>query len=71
MNTTTLKEMPVAERLQMMDQIWESLTPTEQAEIPLTPAQMTELDARLDAYKKDGKRGRLAEEVFADLRKRL
>jgi hypothetical protein len=37
----------------------------------LTPEQRAELDRCLDAYEADGNPGRLAEEVIADIKKRL
>jgi putative addiction module component (TIGR02574 family) len=39
--------------------------------VPLTPAQRTELDKRLDAYELDKNAGRFALEVMADTRRKL
>ena len=43
----------------------------DQNALPLTPEQRAELEHRLDAYASDGNPGRPAEEVVADIRKRL
>ena len=65
-----LHELPLEERIRLVEDLWDSIA-SEQKALPLTPEQQTELDRRLDAYEKDGNPGRPAEDVIADIRKRL
>jgi putative addiction module component (TIGR02574 family) len=58
------------ERIKLVEDLWDSIAADQKA-LPLTPAQRTELDRRLDAYEVDGDRGRLACEVLADIHRRL
>jgi putative addiction module component (TIGR02574 family) len=44
------------ERLQLIDEIWDSLS-TDPASIPVTDAQREELDRRLDDLDRDGPAG--------------
>jgi putative addiction module component (TIGR02574 family) len=44
--------LPVAERLKLVETIWDSITEVPEA-LQLTTAQEAELDRRLDAYRKD------------------
>ena len=43
-----LRALPVAERLQLIEELWDSLSPTEQP--PLQDWQRQELDRRIDAF---------------------
>ncbi len=65
-----LRHLPVAERLRLVEDLWDSIA-DDQAALPLTLAQQAELEKRLDAYAADRNPGRPAEEVIADIRKRL
>jgi len=67
---TKLKELPVDERIRLVEELWDSIA-AEQHAIDLTDAQKAELDRRLDAYDTDGNRGRPASEVIADIRRKL
>jgi putative addiction module component (TIGR02574 family) len=51
------------ERLQLLEDLWESLAPTPEA-IPLTNAQRQELDRRLDELDRQGVVGIPWEEVL-------
>lgn len=42
-----LRELPVAERIQLVEDLWDTIT-EEPENVRLTPAQTTELDRRLD-----------------------
>ncbi len=42
-----LRELPVAERIQLVEDLWDTIT-EEPEKVRLTPAQTTELDRRLD-----------------------
>ena len=49
---SNLKEMSVADRLQMIQLIWDSIESTERG-LPLTPGQEQELDRRLADYEEN------------------
>ncbi len=67
---THLRELPIAERIQLVEDLWDSIAADQDA-LPLTFEQREELDRRLDAYEADGNRGRLVEEAVAEIRKKL
>lgn len=67
---TTLRELPVDQRLRLVEDLWDSIA-ADQNVLPLQEAQRAELDARLDAYAADGNPGRRIELALADIRKRL
>jgi len=68
--TTSLRNIPIEERIRLVEDIWDSIA-TEQAALPLTDEQKEELDQRLNTYESDGLKGRLASEAIAEIRKRL
>ncbi len=49
-------ELPVAERLDLVAGIWDSIAQVPEA-LELTEAQRAELDRRLEAYRRDPKAG--------------
>ncbi len=55
------------ERLDLLEQIWDSLTPTPEA-IPLTEAQRAELGRRLDDLDREGPVGVLWDEMLDRVR---
>jgi len=65
-----LRELPITERIKIVEDLWDSIA-ADQSALPLTREQRTELDGRLAAYKADGVKGRIADDVIADIRKRL
>lgn len=65
-----LRELPLDERIRLVEDLWDSIAADQKA-LPLTPAQKTELDRRLDAYELDKNAGRVASEVVADIRRTL
>ncbi|MGM0656653.1 MAG: addiction module protein [Thermodesulfobacteriota bacterium] len=65
-----LRELPISEKIQIVEDLWDSIA-ADQSALPLTKEQSTELDGRLAAYKADGVKGRIANDVIADIRKRL
>lgn len=65
-----LRQLPLEERIRLVEDLWDSIA-ADQSLLPLTPEQRAELDRRLDAYEADREAGRSAEDVIADLRKRL
>ncbi|MBI4461189.1 MAG: addiction module protein [Acidobacteria bacterium] len=58
-----------AERLQLLDELWESLSATPEA-IPLTNAQREELDRRLDELDREGPTGIPWDDVLRRIRER-
>ena len=67
---TKLRELPVEERLRIVEDLWDSIAADQEA-LRLTAEQKAELDRRLDAYEADGIRGRLAADVIAEIRRKL
>jgi putative addiction module component (TIGR02574 family) len=68
MNITTLRDLPVEQRLHLVEGLWDSIASGQRA-LLLTDDQRTELDRRLDAYELDGNAGRRAEVALVDIRK--
>ena len=62
-----ISTLTVEQRLELLDEIWESLYETPQA-IPLTEAQREELDRRMDEVDRDGPDGIPWDEVLRRLR---
>jgi putative addiction module component (TIGR02574 family) len=67
---TKLQELPVEARIRIVEDLWDSIA-ADQKSLRLTSEQRKELDQRIDAYEADGNRGRLAEDVVADIRRKL
>lgn len=70
MMNTKLSQLPVDERIKLVEELWDSIA-SDQKAAPLTPEQKSELDRRLDAYEADGNRGRLATESIVEIRQKL
>lgn len=68
--STKIQNLSLQERIRLVEDLWDSIAANQQA-LPLTTAQEVELDRRLDAYEVDKNPGRLANEVVAELRRRL
>lgn len=58
------------ERLELIEELWESLSDGERDSLPLTREQQLELDRRLDALEHDGPTGLSPEEVRERLKRR-
>jgi putative addiction module component (TIGR02574 family) len=67
---TDLGKLPLDERIQLVEDLWDSIAADQNA-LPLTAEQRAELDRRLDAYEVDADPGRPAEEVIAEIRRKL
>ena len=67
---TKLQELPVEERIRIVEDLWDSIA-AEQKSLRLTSGQQEELDRRIEAYEADGNRGRLATDVVTDIRRKL
>lgn len=65
--TIDISKLTVEERLQLMDEIWDSLSGTQEV-FPLTAAQAEELDRRAEEMDRDGSLGRPWEEVMREIR---
>lgn len=65
-----LRKLPLDERIRLVEDLWDSIA-ADQSLLPLTSEQRIELDRRLDAYELDRNAGRTAEDVIAEIRKRL
>jgi putative addiction module component (TIGR02574 family) len=61
-----LLELPIEERLKLVEALWESVAEYPEA-LELTPSQKQELDRRLAAYERDPAAG----VPWADLKQRL
>jgi putative addiction module component (TIGR02574 family) len=57
-------QLPPEERLELMDDIWDSL---DEADVPLTPEQVQEMERRIAEHHADPSSSRLWEEVRAEL----
>lgn len=62
-------ELPVSERLKLVEAIWDSIAEAPEA-LELTEAQRTELDRRLDDYEKNPDAGSPWPDVKARILKR-
>jgi putative addiction module component (TIGR02574 family) len=58
------------ERLDLIEQLWESLSVEERDSLPLTTEQQEEVDRRLDSVDRDGPRGISADELRERVRNR-
>lgn len=63
-----ISSLTPAERLQLVDELWESLCDTPEV-VPLTDAQRAELDRRLDDLEEDGPIGIPWDEVVPRIRR--
>ena len=67
---TKLKELPVDERIKLVEELWDSIA-SDQKALSLTAEQKDELDRRLDAYEVDRNPGKSATESIAEIRRKL
>ncbi len=58
-----VRPLSLDERLDLIEQLWESLSDEERDSLPLTVEQEQELDRRLDALEKEGPVGLLSNEL--------
>lgn len=58
------------ERIRQVEDLWDSIA-ADQNLLPLTPEQRAELDRCLDAYEASGRQSRPAEDVIAEIKKKL
>lgn len=65
-----LRELPISQRVQLVEDIWDSIA-EDQGALSVTQTQKNELDRRLENYQKDGDQGRKASDVLDAIRKKL
>jgi putative addiction module component (TIGR02574 family) len=65
-----LARLSVSDRLDLMDEIWASLA-QEAETLPLPEWHAAEIQRRLEAFAAHGNRGQTADEVFAEMKRRL
>jgi putative addiction module component (TIGR02574 family) len=58
------------ERLQLIEELWDSLSSEQRDAIPLTAEQEAQLDKRLDEFERDGSVGVTSDELFGPIQKR-
>jgi len=58
------------ERLDLIEQLWDSLSDEERKSLPLTAEQEQELDRRLDVVEKEGAVGVSSDELRSQVRRR-
>ncbi len=68
MSAIAIDQLSPAERLTLIEELWDSL---DAAEVPLTPAQRIELDHRLATADADARRGATWRQLKARLKQRL
>ena len=67
MNTVDISNLSPSERLELLEQIWDSLTATPEA-VPVSPAQRRELGDRLDELDREGPVGIPWSDVLRNIR---
>jgi putative addiction module component (TIGR02574 family) len=67
MSTIDISELSVEERLELIEQLWDSLSPEA---ITMTAAQVEELNRRLDELDREGPVGIPWNEAFGRIRNR-
>jgi putative addiction module component (TIGR02574 family) len=66
---TDVQQLSRDERLELIEQVWDSLSDEERGSLPLTAEQEQELDRRLDALDKEGPVGLSPDELRSQIRK--
>ena len=65
-----VKQLSRDQRLDLIEQLWESLSNEERDSLPLAPEQEQELDLRLDALEREGPVGISSDELRRQVRGR-
>jgi len=63
-------QLSTDERLDLIEQLWDSLSDEERESLPLTAEQEQELDRRLDAVEREGPVGVSSDELRDQVRRR-
>jgi putative addiction module component (TIGR02574 family) len=64
------RKMPLDERIRLVGDLWDSIA-SDQSALPLNPEQQAALDLRIDACEADGHLWCPAEDVIAEICKKL
>ena len=64
------QQLTIQERIRLVEDIWDSIAISAD-QLPVTETQKRELDRRIDRYLAEGSDGIPAQQVVADIRKRL
>lgn len=56
------------QRLDLIEELWESLTPDQREDLPLTEEQRSELDRRLELLDREGPVGVSLEELIGEIK---
>ena len=67
---TSLKNLPVKDRLRIVEDLWDSIA-ADQDQLSLSDKQRQELDLRLDEFELDGELGEPADQILANIRTSL
>ena len=67
MSTIDIAKLSAQERLELLEQLWDSLSPDA---VPMTDTQKEELDRRLDELEREGPAGIPWDEVLDRIRNR-
>ena len=67
MDTIDIASLSAEQRLELLEQIWDSLAATPDS-VPVTPAQRQELERRLDELDRDGPIGIPWDDVLRKIR---
>lgn len=65
-----VRQLSREERLELIEQLWDSLTDEERDSLPLTSEQEQELDRRLDTLDREGPVGISPDELREQVRRR-
>lgn len=60
-------KLSVAERIQLVEDIWDSIAAENAAAVPLTPVQLQEIQTRLDTHERDPSSAVSWDEVRSEL----
>jgi len=69
-NAIDVEQLSKDERLDLIEQLWDSLSDEERESLPLTADQEQELDRRLDAMEQEGPVGISPDELRRQIRTR-
>lgn len=70
MTMPSLSNLPVRERLKLVQDLWDSIA-ADTGAVPVDPEHLIETRKRLEAYRADGVRGELARDAAETLRRAL
>ena len=63
-----ISELSISERIQLAEDLWDSISTDSNADIPLSKSQQQELDRRLESHRQNPQQGSSWQEVKQRLR---